>query len=85
MSLPQQINSIVEQMPHQRQMLVLEVVKSMTSPEPVMTPHDEYICRELKKAESYAASPDAVRISSDEFFKQAWELVEAKESENVGR
>jgi len=85
MSVSQQINSIVEQMPHQRQMLVLELIKSMTSPEHVMTPHDEYICCELEKAEAYAASPDAKWFSSDEFFKQAWDLVGAKESENFGR
>ena len=43
--------------------------------------HTKYVCGELEKAEAYAADPNAKWISSDDFFKETWALVEAKERE----
>jgi hypothetical protein len=40
MSLANQINTIVEQMPEKNQMLVLELVKTMVSPDDILTDQD---------------------------------------------
>jgi len=40
MSLAQQINTFVEQMPEKNQVLVLELVKTMISPDDILTDED---------------------------------------------
>jgi len=40
MSLAQKITTIVEQMPEKNQNLVLELVKTMVSPDDILTPED---------------------------------------------
>ena len=40
MSLTEQINTIIEQMPKKKQMLVFELVKTMVSPDDILTDED---------------------------------------------
>ncbi|MCL2020263.1 MAG: hypothetical protein FWG70_10990 [Oscillospiraceae bacterium] len=42
--------------------------------------HTQYVCRELKKAEDYAANPNAEWVSADDFFKRAWMRLEKDEA-----
>ena len=58
MSLANQINTFVEQMPKENQALVLELVKTMVSPDDVLTDGD---IADIKKARAEFARGEFVR------------------------
>lgn len=58
MSLAQQINMIVEQMPEKKQFLILELVKNMISPDDILTEED---LADVKQARAEIARGEFVR------------------------
>ena len=58
MSLTQQINTIIEQLPERTQMLVLELVKAMVSPDDVLTDED---MADIRQARAEFAKGEYVR------------------------
>ena len=58
MSLAKQITSIVEQMPEKNQVLVLELVKAMVSPDDVLSDED---IADIKQARAEFARGEFVR------------------------
>lgn len=58
MSLAEQINVIVEQMPEKRQALVLELVKTMISPDDVLTDED---ITDIEQARAEYARGETIR------------------------
>lgn len=58
MSLAQQINMIVEQMPEKKQFLILELVKNMISPDDILTEED---LADIKQARAEIARGEFVR------------------------
>ncbi len=58
MSLAEQINELVEQMPVKNQALVLELVKTMVSPDDILTDED---IEDIKQARAELARGECVR------------------------
>jgi prevent-host-death family protein len=45
--------------------------------------HQRYVIEKLKEAEEYAASPDALRLTAEEFFKRAREDLKARTENEI--
>jgi predicted transcriptional regulator len=58
MSLAKQINAIVEQMPEKKQMLLLELVKTMVAPDDILTAED---VADIRQARAEFAKGEFVR------------------------
>lgn len=58
MSLTQQINTIVEQMPEKKQVILLELVKTMVSPDDILTDEDVF---DIEQARNEYARGEFVR------------------------
>jgi hypothetical protein len=58
MSLVQQINTIIEQMPKRNQRLVLDLVKTMVSPDDILSEED---IKDIEQARAEIAHGDFVK------------------------
>jgi len=61
MSIAEQINIIVEQMPERRQSLILELLKNMMSPDDILTEED---IADIKQARAEYARGEAIPLSA---------------------
>jgi oligoendopeptidase F len=60
MSIAEQINVIIEQMPEKRQSLISELIKTMISPDDVLTDED---IADIEQARAEFASGEAIPAS----------------------
>ena len=61
MSIAEQINVIVEQMPEKRQSLILELIKTMISPDDILTDED---IADIEQARAEFARGEAIPASA---------------------
>ena len=61
MSIAEQINVIVEQMPEKRQSLILELINAMISPDDILTDED---IADIEQARAEFARGEAIPISA---------------------
>ena len=61
MSIAEQINVIVEQMPEKRQSLILELINAMISPDDILTDED---IADIKQARAEFARGEAIPVNA---------------------